>query len=75
MFCAAQILMSGERVEPDWKEKDMEEDAVELQSEKEPKGEVEEQEGEATPPPWSFSPLPGGPFCPPLSDGPRSDWT
>ncbi len=24
---------------------------------------------------FSVNPLPGGPFCPPLSGGPRSDWT
>ncbi len=44
---------AAEREEPEWTEKELQEDEEELKSEKEPVGEVEEQEGEPTPLPWS----------------------
>jgi hypothetical protein len=44
---------AAEREEPEWKEKELQEVEEELKSDNEPEGQVEEQEGEPTPLPWS----------------------
>jgi hypothetical protein len=45
---------SGEREQQAWKEKELKKDEEDPKREKEPGGEVEEQEGEPIPPPCSF---------------------